>query len=96
MIPEPLPNCSGFLLSVIATLDSYSCSRFECSSPDDERLAPFMGGIDRWVEGIDAGKSLVPSLREGVYSQLLMDLSHEANERHCWVEVPELEQYLGI
>ena len=23
----------------------------------------------------------------------IMDLAHEASERRCWVEVPDLEQY---
>ncbi|OKH29258.1 Gfo/Idh/MocA family protein [Chroogloeocystis siderophila] len=56
----------------------------------DGRIAPFIRVVDRWVQGIDAGKSLTPSLREGVYSQLLMDLSHTSNERGVWVDVPDL------
>lgn len=61
----------------------------------DGRLAPFIRVVDRWVEGIDMGKSLVPSLREGVYSQLLMDLTHQSNENKCWVDVPDLDQFLS-
>ncbi|MBC6419751.1 MAG: oxidoreductase, partial [Prochloron sp. SP5CPC1] len=61
----------------------------------DGRLAPFIRVVDRWVESIDTGESLVPSLKEGVYSQLLMDLTHQSHEGNYWVEVPELEDYLA-
>ncbi|ACK72904.1 oxidoreductase domain protein [Gloeothece citriformis PCC 7424] len=61
----------------------------------DGRLAPFIRVVDRWVEGIETGKSLVPSLREGVYSQLLMDLTHQSNDNQCWVDVPDLDQFLA-
>ena len=60
----------------------------------DGRLAPFIRVVDRWVQSIDAGKSMVPSLEEGVYSQLLMDLTHQSNENKCWVDVPDLRDYL--
>jgi predicted dehydrogenase len=60
----------------------------------DGRLAPFIRVVDRWVESIDRGESLVPSLREGVYSQLLMDLTHKSQQRQAWVDVPDLEQFL--
>lgn len=58
----------------------------------DGRLAPFIRVVDRWVESIDQGKSLVPSLYEGVYSQLLIDLAYEASDKNCWINVPSLEQ----
>ena len=58
----------------------------------DGRLAPFIRVVDRWVESIDRGKSLVPSLYEGVYSQLLMDLAYKASDKNCWINVPSLEQ----
>ena len=61
----------------------------------DGRIAPFIRVVDRWVEAIDAGKSLIPSLREGVYSQLLMDLTQESNATGTWVDVPKLEKFLG-
>ena len=61
----------------------------------DGRLAPFIRVIDRFVESIDAGKSLVPSLQEGFYSQLLMDLTHQSNESQAWVDVPELKSCLS-
>ncbi len=55
---------------------------------DDGRLAPFLRVIDRFVRGIEGNESLVPSLREGVYSQLLMDLTQRSSESGNWVEVP--------
>lgn len=60
----------------------------------DGRLAPFIRVVDRWIESIDKKESLVPSLREGVYSQLLMDLTHQSSEKRCWVEVPDLDKFL--
>ena len=61
----------------------------------DGRLAPFIRVIDRFVEAIDARKSFIPSLQEGVYSQLLMDLTHQSNESKGWVDVPDLKTYLS-
>lgn len=61
----------------------------------DGRLAPFLRTIDRWVQGIDGGKVVAPSLREGVYSQLLMDLTHESSHTGKWVNVPELDAFLA-
>jgi predicted dehydrogenase len=54
----------------------------------DGRIAPFIRVVDRWVQGIDARQTLEPSLQEGVYSQLLMDLAHESHETGAWVNVP--------
>ncbi len=53
----------------------------------DGRLAPFIRVIDRFVESIDSGKSLTPSLKEGFYSQLLMDLTHQSHLTKSWVTV---------
>lgn len=61
----------------------------------DGRIAPFIRVVEQWVEGIDAGKSLVPSLKEGVYSQLLMDLTHESNATGTWVDVPNIDKFLA-
>jgi predicted dehydrogenase len=61
----------------------------------DGRLAPFIRVVDQWVQGIDAGKAVTPSLREGVYSQLLMDLTHQSHETGRWVEVPSLDAFLA-
>ncbi len=60
----------------------------------DGRIAPFIRVVDNWVQAIDAGKSLVPSLREGIYSQLLMDLTHESNLTGTWVNVPDLDEFI--
>lgn len=64
----------------------------------DGRLAPFIRVVDRWVQSIDQGpeaKSLAPSLREGVYSQLLMDLTQKSNATATWVDVPQLDIFLN-
>jgi predicted dehydrogenase len=61
----------------------------------DGRLAPFIRVVNRWVESIDARQSFTPSLREGVYSQLLMDLTHYSHENRCWVDVPNLDAFLS-
>ena len=61
----------------------------------DGRLAPFIRVVNRWLEAIDAGKSLEPSLREGVYSQLLMDLTHESHNSKSWVDVPNFDSFLN-
>jgi predicted dehydrogenase len=61
----------------------------------DGRLAPFIRVVDEWVQGIDAGKAMIPSLREGVYSQLLMDLTHQSHETGTWLNVPSLETFLA-
>ncbi len=55
---------------------------------DDGRLAPFIRVVDHWVSCIDQQRSIVPSLAEGVYSQLLMDLTHQANAQQTWIAVP--------
>lgn len=61
----------------------------------DGRLAPFIRVVHQWVKGIDRGQPLTPSLRDGVYSQLLMDLTHQSHELGCWVDVPDLETFLA-
>ncbi|MGK7930084.1 MAG: Gfo/Idh/MocA family protein [Microcystaceae cyanobacterium] len=60
----------------------------------DGRLAPFVRVVDQWVKGIDQKQSLTPSLKEGFYSQLLMDLTHQSNQEKCWVNVPDLDTLL--
>lgn len=54
---------------------------------DDGRLAPFVRVIDHWVNCIDQGKMATPSITEGVYSQLLMDLAHQSHQRGIWMDV---------
>jgi predicted dehydrogenase len=66
---------------------------FDQTYPDG-RLAPFIRIVDRWLQGIDRGESLSPSLQEGMYSQFLMDLTHESHETGTWIEVPQLEAFL--
>jgi predicted dehydrogenase len=61
----------------------------------DGRLAPFIRVVDRFVAAIETGKSLTPSLKEGVYSQLLMDLTHKSHQQHGWVDVPDLDQFVN-
>lgn len=62
----------------------------------DGRLAPFIRVVDQWVQGIDSGKAITPSLKEGVYSQLLMDLTHQSHETGSWVKVPSLDAFLAV
>ena len=61
----------------------------------DGRLAPFVRIVDRFVTSIDRGQSLTPSLKEGIYSQLLMDLTHQSHNSRSWVDVPQLKTFLG-
>ncbi len=61
---------------------------------DDGRIAPTKRVIDHWVEMIQTGQESAPALREGVYSQLLMDLAHQSHQQRCWVDVPQLETFL--
>jgi len=62
----------------------------------DGRVAPFIRVVDRLVASIDSGNSLVPSLKEGVYSQLLMDLTHKSHQQKSWVDVPKIEKFLNV
>lgn len=61
----------------------------------DGRLAPFVRVVDQWVLAMDRSETLSPSLREGVYSQLLMDLTYESDTTQTWVEVPKLDTILN-
>ena len=61
----------------------------------DGRLAPFIRVVDRLVAAIDSGRSHTPSLKEGVYSQLLMDLTHQSHQQQGWVNVPELDRFIA-
>ncbi|WP_414756319.1 Gfo/Idh/MocA family protein [Anabaena sp. CCY 9910] len=60
----------------------------------DGRICAFLRVVDQWVQGIDQQKPVVPSLKEGIYSQLLMDLSHQSHATGSWVDVPSVEDYL--
>jgi predicted dehydrogenase len=61
----------------------------------DGRLAPFIRVVDQWVQSIDGDKHQIPSLAEGVYSQLLMDLTHQSHQENNWVDVPSLSSFLA-
>ena len=60
----------------------------------DGRLAPFVRLVDHLVNSIQRGEMGCPSLKEGVYSQLLMDLAHQSHRLQAWVNVPDLAQFL--
>jgi predicted dehydrogenase len=57
---------------------------------DDGRIAPFIRIVDRWVQGIDHGQAIAPSLKEGWYSQHLMDCAQQSHIGDRWVTVPPL------
>lgn len=61
----------------------------------DGRIAPFIQVVDHWVQGIEQGNAIAPSLQEGVYSQLLMDLTHASDRSGSWVDVPDLADFLA-
>ncbi len=54
----------------------------------DGRLAPFIRVIDTWVQGIKSGQPVTPSLSEGIYSQLLVNLTQQSHRQKSWVNVP--------
>jgi predicted dehydrogenase len=62
---------------------------------DDGRICAFIRVVNQWVEAIENNQQNTPSLREGVYSQLLMDLSHQSHESGRWVDVPNLDAFLA-
>ncbi|MCG6138291.1 MAG: Gfo/Idh/MocA family oxidoreductase [Nostoc sp. LLA-1] len=62
----------------------------------DGRICAFIRVVDQWVQGIDRQQAIIPSLREGVYSQLLMDLSHKSHTTSSWIDVPNLDEFLGV
>lgn len=61
----------------------------------DGRIAPLIRVINQWVKAIEQGQNLTPSLREGVYSQLLMDLTYQSHQTGTWINVPNLDKFLG-
>ncbi|MDX2254800.1 MAG: Gfo/Idh/MocA family oxidoreductase [Pseudanabaenaceae cyanobacterium bins.39] len=54
----------------------------------DGRLAPVLALGDRWIHAIKTGQPMTPSLYEGAWSQLLMDLTHTSHQQRRWVDVP--------
>lgn len=81
----------GKSLKKISILKKYDFERVFT----DGRLAPFIRVVDRFVTSIDSGESLDPSLKEGVYSQLLMDLTHKSHQQKSWVNVPNLDSFIN-
>jgi predicted dehydrogenase len=51
----------------------------------DGRIAPFVRVVNHWVNDIDRGSPTAPSIQEGVASQRLMDLAHQAHVSNTWV-----------
>jgi predicted dehydrogenase len=70
---------------------------------DDGRIAPIVRVVNQWVESIEQGQPMVsdrpeviaPGLREGLYSQMVMDCCWESHDRGQWVNVPSLAKFLG-
>ncbi len=56
----------------------------------DGRIAPFVRVVDHWVSCIDAAQASAPAMPEGVYSQLLMDLTHRSHEGKTRLSIPVL------
>jgi predicted dehydrogenase len=52
----------------------------------DGRIAPFVRVVNHWVNNIDQGQAIAPSIHEGVLSQQLMDLAHQSHLTHTWVD----------
>jgi hypothetical protein len=54
----------------------------------DGRLAPVLAICDRWVSAIKSGQPMTPSLYEGAWSQMLMDLAQKSHDQKKWMNVP--------
>ena len=61
----------------------------------DGRLAPVIRVVNQLVENIITKTNTAPLLREGIYSQLLMDLTHQSHQQKQWLKVPKLDDFLG-
>jgi predicted dehydrogenase len=60
---------------------------------EDGRIAPILRVVNAWVEAIDQGQAIVPSLKEGLYSQIVMDCCHQSHQSGQWVTVPQLADF---
>ncbi|MCM1984195.1 Gfo/Idh/MocA family protein [Lyngbya confervoides] len=70
-------------------------SRFEfATTHTDGRIAPVSRVFQAWIDAAIQGQPLIPGLREGVYSQMLMDRARQADATSSWVEVPALAAIL--
>ena len=56
----------------------------------DGRTAPFVRVVDHWVKCIESGTATAPSMAEGVYSQLLVDLTHQSSDNNTQLSIPAL------
>jgi predicted dehydrogenase len=65
----------------------------------DGRIAPVSAVFGAWLAEINQISnshdsplinSSMPSLKEGIYSQLLMDLTHQSHAQGTWLNVPQL------
>lgn len=68
--------------------------QFEQTYPDG-RIAPTMRVVNHWAQMIQKGQTSAPSIKEGVYSQLLMDAAHQSDQKGTWIKVPILDDYLA-
>jgi predicted dehydrogenase len=59
----------------------------------DGRLAPVLAICDRWVKAIQTGQPMTPSLDEGIWSQLLMDLTRESHSQKKWLDVRSIRDF---
>jgi hypothetical protein len=82
---------NGQPLTELAIPSSYEFPK----THSDGRIAPVTRAIEGWADCIHRRQTSPPSIREGVYSQLLMDLTHESHETGCWVDIPDLDTFLG-
>lgn len=57
----------------------------------DGRLAPVIRTLGAWVTAITDKQDSTPSMRDGVYSQLLMDLTHQSHQERRWLSIPQLD-----
>lgn len=53
----------------------------------DGRIAPFIRVVDHWTKCIEFDQVVAPGMDEGVYSQLLMDLTHRSSEEGVRLKV---------
>lgn len=67
---------------------------FERTYPDG-RIAPTIRVVDHWTQMIHKGEATAPSLKDGIYSQLLMDAAHQSHQQDTWIDVPDLDNFLN-
>jgi predicted dehydrogenase len=78
----------------LTTMEIPSQLLFPHNYPDG-RICAFIRVVDQWVKGIIEHQEVAISLREGVYTQLLMDLAQKSHQTDSWVDVPTLAAFLG-